>query len=158
MKPLLITSLLVLAAPQADAGDWSIGLDFGFRKRGTAVRVGVKYDDRDHGRRARRVPVRRRPVHRPVVHHCERVWVPGHYDTVARRVYVPGYTKTVWHPARYEFRYRHGCRVRVLISEGHYDTVRVPGRYETQHVRVWHPGRFEHRCDTPGHSHRHLHR
>ena len=46
MKPLLITSLLVLAAPQADAGDWSIGLDFGFRKRGTAVRVGVKYDDR----------------------------------------------------------------------------------------------------------------
>jgi len=154
MKSLLITSLLVLAAPQADAGDWSIGVDFGFRKRGTAVRVGVKYDDRGHGRRVRRLPVRR-PI---PVHYRGRVWVPGHYATVARRVYVPGYTETVWRPARYEIRYRHRRRFRVLISAGHYETVRVAGRYETRHVRVWQPGHYEYRCDTPGHRHPHGHR
>lgn len=135
MKPLLIASLLALAAPQADAGDFK----FGFGYRNGKVKIGVGYRD-DH----------RGPRHRRHVKRGHRVWVPGHYDIVKRKVWVPGHRKRVWHEVEYGYRYDAcGRRVKYIVSPGHWDYIETPGRYVIRRVRVYHPGHWEY--------HRHHH-
>lgn len=146
MKPLLLTALLALAAPAADAG--GLQIDFGFRHRGERVRVRVF--DR-HGRRARhRYPVLRRP------YECREVWVPARYETVRRRVRVAGRVERFYQPAVYETHYdRYGyTAVRVLVRRGYWTTTRrAPGHFVTQVERVRREGYFERICNTPGHRH-----
>ena len=152
MKPLLITSMLAFAAPVASANDF---VDFHkklFRVHrdvhrtihkavvhpSVHVTVGHRHRDR-HGARRRN----------------HRVWVPVRYETVRRRVYVPGRFERVWHPAEYESRRdRCGYRYRVLVSRGHYDTVRTNGRYEWRRERVRRGGYYR-TVDSPHHNRRH---
>lgn len=66
------------------------------------------------------------------------VWVPGHYETVYRQVWVDEGHDRVWIPPAYEWR-SFGCGrpVRVCVRGGHYQRVFRSGHYETQPVRVW---------------------
>lgn len=141
MKPLLIASLLALAAPSASAGD----VDFHFGFRGGGVRIGVGVHKDEYRREFHR---HRRPR---VV--CERVWVSGYYETVERRVWVPGYYERVYRPA--EFRYRRdacGRPVRILVRPARHDRVLVPGHYEVRYEKTWHPGHWDYACQER-HSH-----
>ena len=125
MRPILLLSLVGALSAPAAAGDISFG--FGFRE-GKGVSVAFGYSEHKHRR------------HAPVVH---RKWVPGHYETVHRQVWVPGACEQVWQPAQYEWRYDHcGRRVRVLVREAGYVTVERPGHYETVCEQVWVPGRY----------------
>jgi len=145
MKPLLLTTLIALAAPAADAG----GLHFDFRHKGKRVHIGIH--DR-HGRRAHRDNHRRPIVRRH--YDCHRVWVPGHHDTVRRRVWVPGRVERVYQPAVYQTRYdRCGYETRVLVRRGYWTSRGTPGRYEVRVERVRNGGYFKRVCNTPGHHH-----
>lgn len=125
MKPILLLSLVGALSAPAAAGDVSFG--FGFRE-GRGVSVAFGYSEHKHRHRA------------PVVH---RKWVPGHYETVERQVYVPGTCEQVWQPAQYEWRYDHcGNRVRVLVRQAGYVHVERPGYYRTVCEQVWVPGRY----------------
>ncbi|MHC4576547.1 MAG: hypothetical protein ACYTFD_14515 [Planctomycetota bacterium] len=124
MKALAIATLLALAAPQADAGDFRF--EFGFRHKGKHFRVGI-------GRRRH--------------HACQRVWVPGRFETVSHRVWVPGYRKRVWRPARFGHRARrHGHHVSYVVRRGRYRDVYVPGHWEVRREQVWRPGTYETNC------------
>lgn len=123
MKPILICSLLALAAPAADAGDFKF-----------TIRFGDRHDDEHHCRMVYE-PGRWETVHRrvyvgPVY---ETRWVPPRfewrYEDCGNRV------RVMVCSGRYE---------RVLVC---------PGRWETVCERVYVPGRHVHDCDTPGHRH-----
>ena len=149
MKPLIITSLIALTAPQAAAGGWH----FNFGIKDGKTRVGIEYRkhhrDRDYERTARR----HRRTHEPV-ERCHRDWVEGRYETETYRVWVRGARRRVWHPAKYGFRYdRHGHHVRFVVRAGHYDFVESPGHYETRSRRTWNPGHYEYHCTVRGHRH-----
>ena len=125
MKPLLITAILAAATTPAMAGGWSIGV--GVDSDGD-VRLGVGYKS-----------------HRPPIvrHHSHRRWVPGHYDTVSRKVLVPATRERVYQAAVYEWRTDpFGVRYRVCVREAGYRTVYVPARWEYRTERVWHPGEW----------------
>jgi hypothetical protein len=66
------------------------------------------------------------------------VWIPGHYETVSRPVWVEPCAEQVWVPAVYEWRY-HGCgrRYRECARPGRFERVCRPGRYEVRAVQVW---------------------
>jgi len=130
MKPLILTALLALAAPQAAAGDLSFGFGFGHHDGNSDVRVRIGYRGAH------------RPHPRPRVH-VRQVWVAGHYDTVNRQVWVPGYTRKVWQPALYGWRTECGMRIRYMIRAAGYTYITVPGHYETTTERVWVPGHYE---------------
>ena len=133
-------SMLFLASGTPTASAQSFGLHVGGKDFGFGLHVG---DRRHHRRGHAHAHVR---VGRPVVHRrhrhchgpaCNPVVVPGHYETVTERVWRPGYSKRVWVPARYSYRYRCGRRVRVLVRRGYYRTQHVPGHWEHVNRRVW---------------------
>ena len=71
-----------------------------------------------------------------------RVWVPGHYESVSRQVFVPGPTRRVWVEPVHEWRlgalgFRYVC-----IRAGYWKTIQLPGRYETRCERVYVPGHW----------------
>lgn len=71
-----------------------------------------------------------------------RVWIPGRYESVSRRVFVPGPTQRVWVEPVYEWRVTY-CGVRyVCVREGYWRTVQLPGRYETRCERVYVSGHW----------------
>ena len=133
MKALILTAALAGLAPTADAGDvkFRIGID----SRGS-IRVGVGL---------REGSSRRRSSHRHDNHRVEatRVWVRGHTDRIAYKVWVPERHERVLVPAKYEYR-RDECgrRVRVLVRRRHYVTRCIPGRNVTRYRTVYHPGRY----------------
>jgi hypothetical protein len=133
MRSILLLSLVgVLSAPAA-AGDISIG--FGYSD-GRGISIGVGYRDRDDDHRHHG----HRHAHREVVH---RKWVAGHYETVHRKVWVPGTCEQVWQPAVYRHARDHcGRRVRVLVRPAGYVAVQRPGHYTTVCEQVWVPGRY----------------
>ena len=142
MKPLLIASLLAVAAPTASAGD--VDFHFGFRNGNVRIGVGVRKDEHRRGRHHGRRPVEV----------CERTWVRGHYDTVEKRVWIPGCRERVWQPAEYRIRRdRCGHRVRVLVRRAGYRVIETPGRWETHCERIWHPGHWEYTCTNRHHRH-----
>jgi hypothetical protein len=65
-------------------------------------------------------------------------WIPGHYETVYRQVWVEGCAERIWTPPLYEWRY-HGCGrpYRTCVRPGGFEIVRRGGRYETRPVQVW---------------------
>jgi len=173
IRTILLSSVLggalAVSAPTAEAGDFSLIFGIGDR-HGNSVRV--KVGDRDDhridrhrgdrhvrsGRHERDVRVSshrghrsHRTYHRTHRHHApryrvitERVWVAGHYDNVDYQVRLPGITRRVKVPARYEWHTdRCGRRHRDLVRRSYYKTITGPDRYETRTRRVFHPGRFE---------------
>jgi len=70
--------------------------------------------------------------------------VPGHYETVQSKVWVPAYTRKVRRPARYGYRRdRCGHRIRYIVRPAHWKTVRVAGHWDYRSQTVWRPGRYE---------------
>lgn len=65
-------------------------------------------------------------------------WVPGHYETVRERVWIPFRVQKVWIEPAYEWR-RDSCgrAFMACVSTGHYEMVEHPGRYEHRSTRVW---------------------
>lgn len=71
-------------------------------------------------------------------------WVPGHYETVERQVWIPGTCEKLWIEPCYETRYDScGRPYRVLVAAGHWTTVETPGHYEIRCVQVWVEGCWE---------------
>lgn len=71
----------------------------------------------------------------------ERVWVPGHYETLLERRWVPGHWEVERiaerHPGDDDYGYDDGYR----REEAH--RIWVPGRYRDVEVRTWIPGHWE---------------
>jgi hypothetical protein len=158
MKPLIVTALLALAAPQAHAGDVKVDFGFGIRTKGLHIDLDL-FRHRDHPRVTHR---RHHRHHRPHRYRCHREWVPGYYETVRRRVWVPGHFEYV-HPRKHRGSARHVAhreRDRRAVPVRHYRhrhrgprRIWVPGHYEFHSERVWHPGHWRRICDIPGHRH-----
>jgi hypothetical protein len=65
-------------------------------------------------------------------------WVPGHYESVYRQVWVEGCAERVWTPPVYEWRsYGCGRLYRTCVRPGRFEIFRRGGRYETRPVQVW---------------------
>jgi hypothetical protein len=134
MKALAIASLLALAVPQADAGDVGFRIGFSIQHKGVRVDVGV----------GKRAPAPAPRPHQRPRRAVQRVWVPGHYEIVRTRVWVPAYTHKVLRPAEYAYRWdRCGQRVRYVVRPAHWETVRVAGHWDYRSQKVWRPGHFE---------------
>jgi hypothetical protein len=149
MKPLIVTALLALAAPQADAGDVKVDLGLGIHAKGLHI-------DFDLFGRRPRIEHRRTPRHV-----CYREWVPGYYETVRRRVWVPGHFEVI-HTGRQDRshrreadrgRHRHAVKIRYHHRHRGPRKIWVPGHYRMRTERVWHPGHWRHHCRIPGHRH-----
>jgi hypothetical protein len=126
MRPILLLSLVGALSVPAAAGD--ISIDFGFRN-GHGVSIGFGYTNAHR----RAVVVRQK-------------WIPGHYETVSKDVWVPEVREQVWQPAQYGWsRDRCGRRIRVLVRPAGYVTVVHPGRWKCIQETVWVPGHYE-RC------------
>jgi len=141
LRPALPLALALLAAPAAHASDLSVGLVLG----GEHGQVELSYGGRGYGYGHRPSVVRGCALHR----HCypTRIFIPGHYETVERSVWIPATREKVWVDAVYATRHDPcGRPYRVLVCEGRW-TVRVhPGHYETRCERVFVPGGYETRC------------
>ena len=76
--------------------------------------------------------------------HCPpRYWVPAHYETVHRQVFVAGCPRTVWVDPVYEFRRdAWGRTYPVCVASGRYEVVHDGGRYETRPFQVWVAGHW----------------
>jgi hypothetical protein len=139
MKALALASFLALIAAPAAAGDVGFRIGIGVQHKGVRVNIGV-------GKQA--------PA--PQYRHRHRVWVPGHYEIVQTRVWVPAYTHKVWRPAEYRYvRGRRGHQVRYLVRPAHWETVRVAGHWDYRSQKVWRPGHWDVR---PRARHRRGHR
>ena len=117
-----------LLVPAASAD--SFGFSFGRRSRHSAIAFGFSTG----------------PVCAPVrvVRYAPRVWVPGHYETVCREVWIEGRVEQVWVEPRFELRYDScGRAFQFLVSDGCWRTVRHPGHYETQRFQVWVEGQWQ---------------
>jgi len=127
VRPALALALALAAAPAAHAGDLSFGVVLG----GDHGRLAVGYG-KGYGSYRRCAPVR----------------AAGHYETIERRVWVPGEREKVWIDPVYETRYDHcGRPYSVMVCPGRW-TVRVhPAHYETRCERVWVPAAYGPHCD-----------
>lgn len=65
------------------------------------------------------------------------VWVPGHYETVYRQVWIDGCTERVWTPPVYEWQYHGRNPYRTCVRGGRFEFVRRNGRFETRPAQVW---------------------
>jgi hypothetical protein len=71
-----------------------------------------------------------------------RVWIPGSYETVSRRVFVPGPIRRVWVEPVYEWRFG-SCGLRfVCVRQGYWKSVQLPGHFEVRQERVLRPGHW----------------
>ena len=74
------------------------------------------------------------------------VWVPGHFELVERRVWIPATRKKVWIRPSYKIRYDACGRGFKTHVGGRWTIQTTPGHFETRSERVWVPGRYEKRC------------
>ena len=65
-------------------------------------------------------------------------WVPGHYETVRERVWIPARYERVWIEPVYTWR-RDSCgrAYQVCVEQGRYQFVKQPGYYDHRDGRVW---------------------
>ena len=71
-------------------------------------------------------------------HRAPPCYVPGHYETVREKVWVPGCVERIWVDPVYTWRRDEwGRTYPVCVSGGHYETIERPGRYELRERRVW---------------------
>ena len=142
LSPLLFA--LLLAAPPAAAQDPGIRASYqrnsSGHRFGVEVSIGGQRSERSRFSR-RACPPSRGYTRRESV---RQVWVPGHYELVQRRVWVPGAYRQVWVPPVYETRYDYfGRPFQVLIMPGHHVTVQDPGHWEYRDERVWRDPHWE---------------
>jgi len=71
-----------------------------------------------------------------------RVWIPARYETVSRRVFVPGPVQRFWVAPVFEWRFGPCGFQYVCVREGYWRTVQLPGHYEIRQERVYQPGRW----------------
>ncbi len=91
-------------------------LSFGERRGRSQARQSAR-----RGNRRSVIQPRRGSIHTPRRSH----------RVVQRRVWIPGYTKQVYHAAQYDYvTDACGFTRRVLVRAAHYDDVWVPGHYE----------------------------
>ncbi len=156
---LLSATLLSFAAPASSAGRGGIGA--GYRQRSASHSLGVQVHIGSRAPRIRsatRSTTRRAPCcSTPHPGSCtqghagyrrgartRRVWVPGRYELVQKRVWIPGAMRQVWMPARYETHYDHcGQPYSVLISPGRYECITDPGHWEYRDERGWRDPHWE---------------
>lgn len=141
-RAFILAPLFLALAPLASA-QRAVEVDLGVRARGAYATL-----DLSLGRRGARRNVRRSApgYSRRAVTTCapRRVYVPGHYQTVTRRVWVPGQLREEYVPATYETRLDPcGRPYNALIRAAHYRTVQDPGYWEDRGQRVWVPARWE---------------
>ena len=75
--------------------------------------------------------------------HRHHRFVPGRYETILEKIWIPGCSEKVWVAPAYGWRRDAWGRLRrVCVSGGHYEVMRRPGHYETREVRVWVDGRW----------------
>lgn len=126
------------------------------------------YDGGRHGRHGRH---RKRHRHTAA---CDRVWIPGGYETVTERQWVAGQYENVTSPWKVEWKwtghthrgehlrvvtdspypperpnrwkYGRGRWQRRVIERGHTDPHWVPGHYETVERQIPTSGRYEFAC------------
>jgi hypothetical protein len=127
MRTLTLATILSLAAPAANAGDFGFSILLGSRGHGH------RHERRDE---------------------CHRVYVPGRYETVEREVCVPGYW-TVRHVSpRWEWRFDScGHRTRVMVRAACTERVWVPPHREMRCERVYVPGFWRYDCHDSCHRH-----
>ena len=141
LRPLLPLALALGAAAPAHAGDLSLGVVLGGHHGGVQLSYGE-----GHGYHGGRGPVVAGYAPRA---YCPpaRVFVPGHYATVEREVWVPAFREKVWVEPVYTTRYDPcGRPLRVLACDGRWTVRVVPGHYERRCERVWVPAGYEARC------------
>lgn len=136
LRPALIAIplLLALSAPTAQAQRLSIGLGHNGKHGGVQVSADLRFGYPRHANGPIRV----------VAPRCEPapVWVPGHYQEVSRRIWVPGCVRQEYVPPVYEERrwrdYR-GCWhvERVQIRPGTWRSVEEPGTWKVVCERIW---------------------
>ncbi|HED63991.1 MAG TPA: hypothetical protein ENJ09_00390 [Planctomycetes bacterium] len=75
--------------------------------------------------------------------HRVQQWVPGRFETVTRRIWVPERVESVWIEPVFGLRTDiFGVSVRVELSPGHFERVVQPGYYTTRRERRWIPGHW----------------
>ncbi len=128
------------AAAPLHAGDLSLGLVLGNERGRLELSLG---DDDGYGYKHRgRLVVGCESKRR-----CHPVFVPGHYETVERRVWIPETKEKIWVEPIYETRYDScGRPYRVLVCDGTWRVVVHPGHYETRCERVYVDGGWADRC------------
>lgn len=137
-KPLLPFALLLALAglvPEASAQ----------RRAGHATSYGAPVSAVVAGSRASCYAVGIDHRARVVVSSCapRRVWVPGRYETVEERVWIPEASERVWIEPVYEVRRDYcGRSFRVLVRAGYFEVQCVPAHAEVRLVRVWRPGHW----------------
>jgi hypothetical protein len=129
-----VAAFLFVAGTPAQAQG---GFGIGFTKFGKKSAVSVGFSTGFHG-----------GYHRGYGHHghvvvVDRCWVPGHYQTVARQVWVPGCVERVYVEPVYDTCVDpYGNVTRVMVRAGYYRNVEVGGRFETVYEQVWVPGYY----------------
>lgn len=143
MKLLALSSALLLStfliAPRAAAQE--PGLSVAYHRATSSGHLGVELQlgGPGHGRR-RSHPSHHRgsPTWTYGQRAPQRVWIPGHYESVERQHWVPGTTRRVWVPSLYETRRDWlGRCYKVLVRPGHYETITEPGHWESHTEQVW---------------------
>ena len=131
----LVVTLMVLAAPEADAQGF---LGFSFGKHGS-------HGFLDFALGFTSFPPPPPPVHVHVPA-CRR-FVAGHYEIREERVYRPPRRRRVRIPPVYRtIRDAYGRRRRILVRPGRVRVIREPGRWIVRERRVWVPGYEEVVC------------
>ena len=64
-------------------------------------------------------------------------YIPGHYETYYRQVWVPGYYEQQYVQPVYQRTYYNGVMHNRCVQEGYYTKVWVPGYYRTVTDRRW---------------------
>jgi hypothetical protein len=148
LSPLALTFILV--SPHAEAG--GNGLSAHYRNSPSGGHLGVHIQVGNRGPRYtgssayyRRSGARSgAPTWTRGAPRSRRVWIPGHYEVVQRKTWVPGATRQVWVPPVYETRYDWcGRAYTVLVSAGYHRTIQDPGHWEYRNVQVWQEPHFE---------------
>lgn len=150
MKPRrLITASLLFLAPLALATP-SAAQEFGARysQRFGNAELSLSLHTGHSGHAGRPTArYRSRPGVRAGVYRGSRgrgsVWVPGRYELVPRRVWVPACSERVWVDPVYDVRCDvFGNQVRVLVREGFWRIIQHPGHFETRNEQVWVSGHW----------------
>ena len=151
MRPLLAALVVASVAPATQAGDLQLGAQYAGGKGKVTIQVGHGYGkglvlgSKHRAHRQRRVAAQSCDLHRRCI--PQKQYVPGHYETVERKVWVPESKQKVWIPACYETRYDPcGLPYQVMVSPGRWDVVCTPGYFETRCEQVWVPGCFKTTC------------
>ncbi len=128
-----IPFVLAFSAPQAQAQRIAIGFGNHGHHGSLNFSAGIVFG----------APFCNPPIYSAPVHCAPQpIWIPGHYQNVERRVYVPGCVRQEYVPPVFEERYwRDYCGrlhvERIQTCPATWRTVQDPGRFECVSERIW---------------------